>query len=202
MAAPKRTKAQREADLAEISRLYCSGWRQADIADRLSVSQQQISLDLKAIFADWRKARDGAITEWTNAELAKINALEVEYWDAWRRSCEDRTRVVKGARVTPGKTGKQTATNATTTTETLLGNPAYLAGVQWCIERRCKILGIDAPIKVAPTDPAGTNPYMGMSDDRLRAEIVRYALTSGDVAGSAPLSLDDECPPRSTAAAG
>lgn len=27
------------------------------------------------------------------------------------------------------------------------GNLAYLSGVQWCIDRRCKILGLDAPIK-------------------------------------------------------
>ncbi len=27
------------------------------------------------------------------------------------------------------------------------GNPAYLSGVQWCIDRRCKLLGLDAPIK-------------------------------------------------------
>jgi predicted transcriptional regulator len=128
MAAPTRTRAQREADLAEISRLYCTGWRQVDIADRLGIAQQQVSYDLKAIFADWRKQRDENITEWTNAELAKINALELEYWEAWRRSCEDRTRVVKGARVTPGKAGKQTATNATTMTETLLGNPARRRG--------------------------------------------------------------------------
>jgi hypothetical protein len=186
MAAPKRTHAQREHDLAETSRLYCSGWRQVDIADRLGVSQVQVSLDLKAIFADWRKARDGDVTEWTNAELARINALELEYWEAWRRSCADRKRTVKGAR-----TGPVATTNATVTEETMLGNPAYLAGVQWCIERRCKILGIDAPTKIAPTDPAGANPYMGMPDDVLRAELARYALASGLV-GGAPLSLDDE----------
>jgi hypothetical protein len=202
MAAPKRTHAQREADLAEISRLYCSGWRQVDIADRLGIAQQQVSYDLKAIFADWRKARDGNVTEWTNAELAKINALELEYWEAWRRSCEDRTRVVKGARVTPSGTGKATTTNATTTTETLLGNPAYLAGVQWCIERRCKILGIDAPVKVAPTTPDGANPYAGAPDDVIHAEIIRYALAAGIPAGRTPLPLDDEREAESTPATG
>ena len=25
------------------------------------------------------------------------------------------------------------------------GNPQYLAGIQWCISMRCKILGIEAP---------------------------------------------------------
>jgi hypothetical protein len=186
MAAPKRTKAQRESDLVEISRLYCSGWRQVDIADRLGLDQTQISYDLKAIFADWRKARDGDVTAWTNAELARINTLEVEYWEAWRRSCGEKKRTT-----TTAHKGKNDA-QVTVVGEGLLGNPAFLAGVQWCIERRCKILGIDAPTKIAPTEPDGRNPYMGMTDDRLRAEIVRYALASGDVAGSAALPLDAE----------
>jgi hypothetical protein len=204
MAAPKRTKAQREADLAETARMYCSGYRQADIATVLDVSQAQISLDLKAIFADWRKQRDGEITQWTNEELAKINALELEYWEAWRRSCADRKRVVKEQRKGPPATKGGTATQtsrAAVTEESMLGNPAFLGGVQWCIERRCKILGIDAPTKVAPTTPDGMNPYAGVPDDVLHAELVRYALAFGTAAGGAALSLDDERSPESTAAA-
>jgi hypothetical protein len=27
------------------------------------------------------------------------------------------------------------------------GNPSWLAGVDKCIERRCKLLGLDAPVK-------------------------------------------------------
>lgn len=151
MAAPTRTKAQREADRTEITRLYCTGWRQVDIAAKLGVAQQQISYDLKAIFAQWRKARDGEITAWMNAELAKIDALELEYWEAWRRSCADKKRTAKTARM-----GTTQDTAATVTEETMVGNPAYLAGVQWCIERRCRILGIDAPIK-SETDLTVTN---------------------------------------------
>lgn len=36
------------------------------------------------------------------------------------------------------------------------GNPAFLQGVQACIDRKSKIYGIDAPNKVALTDPSGT----------------------------------------------
>lgn len=186
MAAPTRTKAQREADLAEITRLYCSGWRQVDIADRLGIVQQQVSYDLKAIFAEWRKARDADLTRHINEELAKINALELEYWAAWRRSCEDRKRTVKEQRK-----GAETQTSrAAITEESMLGNPSYLTGVQWCIAKRVEILGLAAPTKIAPTTPDGANPYMGMPDDVLRAELARYALASGLI-GGAPLPLDD-----------
>jgi hypothetical protein len=45
----------------------------------------------------------------------------------------------------------------------MLGSAAYLQGVQWCIQQRCKILGLDAPKTVnvnwrqAASD-AGANP--------------------------------------------
>ena len=37
------------------------------------------------------------------------------------------------------------------------------------MERRAKLLGLDSPVKVAPTDPTGTNPYEAMSAEELRA---------------------------------
>ena len=33
--------------------------------------------------------------------------------------------------------------------------------------RRAKLFGLDSPIKIAPTDPSGENPYAGMSDEEL-----------------------------------
>ncbi len=40
-------------------------------------------------------------------------------------------------------------------TEERLGDPRYLLGVDRCIERRCRILGLEAPMKIAQTDPQG-----------------------------------------------
>jgi len=37
------------------------------------------------------------------------------------------------------------------------------------MERRAKLNGLDAPQKIAPTDPTGENPYLTMSDTELRA---------------------------------
>ena len=37
------------------------------------------------------------------------------------------------------------------------------------MERRAKLNGLDAPQKIAPTDPTGENPYTKMTDDELRA---------------------------------
>lgn len=34
-------------------------------------------------------------------------------------------------------------------------------------ERRAKLLGLDAPAKIAPTDPTGEDEYSGLSDEEL-----------------------------------
>jgi hypothetical protein len=40
-----------------------------------------------------------------------------------------------------------------------IGDPRFLAGVQWCINKRCEILGLDAPAKFAPTDVDGKTTF-------------------------------------------
>jgi len=48
---------------------------------------------------------------------------------------------------TPGEEqGKVKTSTVERTVKGQAGDPRFLTGVQWCIERRCKILGIDAVI--------------------------------------------------------
>ena len=66
-----------------------------------------------------------------------------EYWQAWIRSTEDKeatlTEKVEATTTTRSK--------AQIRKEGQAGDPRFLAGVQWCIERRCKLIGLDAPEK-------------------------------------------------------
>jgi len=39
--------------------------------------------------------------------------------------------------------------------------------VQWCVNKRCEILGLNAPTRIAPTDPSGTKPYSSLSNAEL-----------------------------------
>ena len=43
-----------------------------------------------------------------------------------------------------------------------------------CGERRAKLLGLDAPQKIAPTDPSGENPYAGATFEELKAEALKF----------------------------
>lgn len=42
-----------------------------------------------------------------------------------------------------------------------MGDPRYLAGVQWCIEIRCKLLGIEAPKRVDVTSAGEKIEFKG-----------------------------------------
>lgn len=142
MAAPKRTPIQRERDLEITAALYLTGKRQAEIAAQLGVDQTQISYDLKVIQKRWRESMLVNINEAKHKELARIDELERTYWQAWRRSCEEKTKTRSG------RTAEGIAT-ASVEKDQMLGNPSYLAGVQWCIEQRCKIFGLYEAAKIS-----------------------------------------------------
>lgn len=149
MAKPKRTPIEREHDLLTISRRYLAGDIQADIAIDLGLSQQQISYDLKELQRRWLNSSVSNLDEAKARELAKVDNLELEYWQAWKRSQEDAETVKQKGEVVPGEGGKPSikTTDTEKTTKGQAGDPRFLQGVQWCIERRCKILGVDAPEK-------------------------------------------------------
>ena len=141
---PRRSKFKREQDLVYIAQAYLTGKPQAEIAQELNVSQPTITHDLKELQRRWLAASVRDIDQLKAQELAKIDNLERTYWEAWARSCEDATTQVKRARK---GTGDETVVQEQrVTVQEQVGDPRFLTGIQWCIERRCKVLGFDAPI--------------------------------------------------------
>lgn len=142
-AGPKRTKAQREEDLVFTARAYLRGKAQHAIAEELSqerdykITQQQISVDLKTIFKRWRDSQISDMDELKRRELEKIDHVETTYWEQWERS------------VTADEYDR-----------------GFLQGVHWCVEQRCKILGLLAPSRIAPTTPDGDKPYVLTETER------------------------------------
>jgi hypothetical protein len=141
----KRSKSQRLRDRRLIASLYLKGEYQSDIAAQLGISQGQVSKEIAVLHDDWRASALIDINEAKARELAKIDTLELEYWTAWKRSQEDAeseiTKLQGGSTDAPSKLEKQTRREGQS------GNPAFLAGIQWCINKRCEILGVNAPIK-------------------------------------------------------
>jgi len=127
----------------EVAKLYLEAWTQQAIADHFGVNQSTISRDLEAIRQQWV---DSAIKDFNQAkatELARIDKLEREYWSGWERSQDEVKKTSQKAK-TQGD-NKPNYVEKAQSVEDRVGDPRYLSGVQWCIEQRCKILGIYAP---------------------------------------------------------
>jgi hypothetical protein len=98
---------------------------------------------------------DSALINFNEAkanELAKIDNLEREYWDAWERSKTQKETKSSKAKPDPTDANVGRVTEQMEKTEDLLGNAAFLRGVQWCINKRCEILGLDSMTKSLNVD--------------------------------------------------
>jgi len=150
MAEPKRSNFERERDLAIVADMYLRAKTQMEIAEHLNtthypdrpLSRQQIGYDIRILIGRWQKGAERKIDERKAEELARIDRLEREYWDAWERSKLDAE-----SSVTEKIEGRDVRLKAQMRKEGQTGDPRYLAGVQWCIQARREILGIDAPKK-------------------------------------------------------
>lgn len=182
MAAPKRTKAQREQDLTRLAALCLRGLTQAEMAARLNVCRQQVQYDLKELHRRWVAAQLADTEARKALELAKIDHVERTYWRAWRRSRKARQARTR-AKATAGAGAAKL--RASLRREGRDGNPAFLAGVLRCIQRRAAILGLDAPRTVAPTTPAGKEPYAGLTDEQLADRILAFLGPAPGPGGSA-----------------
>lgn len=127
----------------QVSDLYLGGETQPQIAARLKVSQPTISLDLQYLQKQWLNAALMDFNEAKSRELARIDRLEREYWQAWQRSLTEQVKTSKRAKERP--TGKEI--EAGENRESRIGDERFLAGVRWCIEQRLKIFGVYAADK-------------------------------------------------------
>ena len=166
----KRTTTERERDRMLTLEMYLEGRHQLDIRDVLNaredvsytISQQQISADLKIIRTRWMQSQIRDFDAHQAEELAKLERLEQEYWAAWRAvEPTDRTA------------------------------PAYLNGVGNCVEQRRKLLGLDAPSKVALDGSIGVRRELTdlsqLSDEdlaQLEAILAKAANAGGSTDGA------------------
>jgi predicted transcriptional regulator len=149
MPAAKRTPVERNRDLKLTAEMYIRGKTQYEIASELGISQSQVNYDLKAIQAQWRESTTMNLDEAKAKELARLDELEREFWAAWEASKGERTQ----ARQEKNNSGA--TVKASMMKEQRDGNPAFLNGVLSCIDRRCKLLGLDAPTKSELTGKDG-----------------------------------------------
>jgi hypothetical protein len=164
------TDAHQKTEIAnrrrEVAEKYLRGATIVQIAEEYGLDKAQISRDLKYIREQWLEASINHIDQKKATELAKLDHLEMTYWDGWERS-------IKSTKI---ETSEETPVGhrKTRQTKTTSGNPSFLDGVLKCIEKRCQILGIDAAKKIT----------VDVEVNNVRNRIM--AALAGDVAESHP----------------
>lgn len=135
---------------ADVARLYLQGRRQVDIASAVGVNQSTVSRDLDHLRREWQADAKRSIDQRAAEELARIDRIEATAWEAWERSCRDaealHAETVRGRADKHGKPLPELQ-RTSKTVKGQAGDPRFLERVGWCVERRCKILGLDAPEK-------------------------------------------------------
>ena len=167
------TRLQAKQRRTTVARLYLQRRTQAEIGREVGVSQGTVSRDLKAIQAEWQRERLDDFRRAKLQELARLDLLEREYWDAWQRSCQERERTIQEK--TTARAGDRL--RAGTQTEGRDGNSEFLKGVERCIELRCKLLNLFV-VQVSATGKLHVeHDYGHLSDEELHQleEILRRA---------------------------
>lgn len=128
----------------EVAERYLRGEYQTTIAAALNIDQAQVSRDLKALRELWLASAVRDFDAAKAQELAKIDEVERAAWGAWEKSTQNKEVATQE---TDGVTeaGRPRIKKAVLRKEGQSGNPAFLNTILTCIERRCAILGLDAP---------------------------------------------------------
>src|SRR5262249_7786011 len=138
-------------DRAEIANLYLQRKTQREIGEQLGLSRQQIGYDLDAVREERLQSSLMGFNKRKAEELARSYHLEPQYPLAWEASKQvhetTATEQIRG--------GEGERVKAAIRKEDQTGDPRYLAGVQWCIEQRCKLLGLHAPTESRLTGKDG-----------------------------------------------
>jgi predicted transcriptional regulator len=146
----KFTAAERRAQVLTVESLYLSGKTQADIAAQIGVSQQQVSKYLVRLQQAWLSRLGESLKSVKGRELARLDRLEREHWQAWARSCQNAQTTVNRAKTVTMKIEDGDAglielpaleREWTHTERGQVGDPRFLQGVHDCIEMRLRIVG-------------------------------------------------------------
>lgn len=167
----KRTEEQRAYDIAYCSNLFLRGYTYREITEALNrdlsdrgvgytITLSMVYYDLQQTLIEWKRERLETIDEYVTQELRKLDKMEQQAWEAWEVSKTGKQRTKeKTNRGRPIKDGDPEYYGYDeTTVETSAGNPRFLDLLLNIQQRRAKMLGFDAPVKIEiPGYNAGTD---------------------------------------------
>jgi len=164
----RTAKQIREARLVVVSELYKKGYgydaMRKQVMSRLDIdtySKSTLHKDIHILLHEWRTTRIDNTELSVQLELEKINAQEVELWEAWDKSKVDHKSTSKKQKGVAGKSKSvgpggsivdsekiaTTAIERTEKDEINFGDARYQAELTKLGQERRKLLGLYAPEK-------------------------------------------------------
>lgn len=143
--------------------LKVAGFSYDQIAEQLKVSVRTAYMDVHETAGDFDKVSAEMVPHFRAIEEARLDAALRHIWP-----------ILQGL-VNPHITPAQRAALQLAAADRVARVSA----------RRAALLGLDAPVKIAPTNPEGTRPFKGLTDEELDAQMAQLAAESGT-----PLRLD------------
>ena len=190
----KRSEEQRIYDIRFCADLFLRGYSYREIADALNrdlsargmgytITFQMVYYDLQQCLIEWKRERMDNIDDYVTQELRKLDKMEVELWEAWEKSKTGKERTKNRTSAKPRKvlTEEEKTTDwygyDETTNETSAGNPRFLDLLLNVQQRRAKMLGFDAPLKIEiPGYNAGTDDDKPKYDVKAIPDDMLFAL--------------------------
>lgn len=115
-----------------------------------SLSYSQIVYDIKVIEREWVEHYLEDVNAMKAKELARIDRIERAAWDEWERSKRTIAKTEK-EQVENEQVGKDNVayqkhrkTRAKKVEQERDADKEFMKIIQWCVEQRCKILGLNA----------------------------------------------------------
>jgi hypothetical protein len=199
MATERRDAAQRELHLVTLADMYLQGKTQNEMAAAIGKSTDTVGRDLVEIKRRWVAYTTLAFDEHVAQELARIDAVERQAWDAWYTSGKPSVEIHQ--QDSTSGTGKRAQRRRLQRNVQKQRTPdaRFLTIIGDCIDRRVKILGLNAPEQIqariirGEAEPANVRRlemYRSAIGDPERArKIVELSLA---VAGAPPDRYPDE----------
>lgn len=161
MARPKRSKAQREEDLAEIAVMLSKGATEREIAKHFDISPSTAHRDVEEVEARWRDRAAATIDAHKARLIATHERVAREAWDEWDRSKQDGQKMVETtelievpiededglAKTTTAQARILETVKRVMTTEGQTGDPRYLQVIEAALAEQAKLIGANAPAK-------------------------------------------------------
>ena len=184
-----------------VAELYCQGKTIRAIAETLSnepfgpdaefnfVSRGIVHRLLVDIRAEWSDRTFRAIKKHKAEELAKLDHLEMTYWDAWEKSVEvEKVKVKREPAIVHDQDGNAHILNPTktdgsdlpiverTVEQNAIGDIRFLQGVERCITKRCEIIGLNKVLPQTGEDEDFNEIWKGIESNLKSEADIKAAL--------------------------